>query len=146
MPGEAAPKLALAVCAEATGDWTTADRYYRIVWRTDRTYVSAAFGLARALLARGERLEAFDVLSSVPETSNHHVTARLAAAAARVRGVPPAELTEDDLVAAGGLLEDLELDAERRALASGAAAERRVRRGSRAATGRRRDALCLAAR
>jgi len=119
VPGEAAPKLALAVCAEAVGDWPTADRYYRIVWRTDRSYVSAAFGLARALLARSGRLEAFDVLSSVPETSNHHVTARLAAASARVKGVPPAELTEDDLVAAGTLLEDVELDAERRAFASG---------------------------
>jgi serine/threonine-protein kinase PknG len=118
VPGEAAPKLALAVCAEATGEWATADRFYRVVWRTDRTYVSAAFGLARALLAQGNRLEAFDVLCSVPETSNHHTTARLAAADVRVRDVPAEELTEEDLVAAGQLLADLELDAERRARAS----------------------------
>ena len=117
-PGEAAPKLGLAVCAEAIGDWVTADRYYRAVWVTDRTYVSAAFGLARALVARGNRAEAFDVLCSVPETSNHHVTARLAAADVRVRDVPPKDLTEDDLVAAGGLLADLELDVARRAHAS----------------------------
>jgi serine/threonine-protein kinase PknG len=119
VPGEAAPKLALAVCAEATGDWAAADRYYRVVWRTDRSYVSAAFGLARALLARGGRLEAFDVLSSVPETSNHHVTARLAAASCRVGGVPPNVLTEEDLVASGAMIQNLELDAERRAYASG---------------------------
>ena len=119
VPGEAAPKLALAVCAEATGDWTVADRYYRIVWRTDRSYVSAAFGLARALLARGGRLEAFDVLSSVPDTSSHHVTARLAAASSRVKDVPANALTEADLVASGTLIEHLELDAERRAYASG---------------------------
>jgi serine/threonine-protein kinase PknG len=118
VPGEAAPKLGLAVCAEATGDWVTADRYYRAVWVTDRAYVSAAFGLARALVAMGNRAEAFDVLCSVPETSNHHVTARLAAADVRVRDVPPKDLTEDDLVAAGALLADLELDVARRAHAS----------------------------
>lgn len=118
VPGEAAPKLGLAVCAEATGDWATADRYYRAVWVTDRTYVSAAFGLARALVAMGNRAEAFDVLCSVPETSNHHVTARLAAADVRVRDVPPKDLTEGDLVAAGALLADLELDVARRAHAS----------------------------
>ena len=43
------------------------------------------------------------MLCSVPETSNHHVAARLAAADVRVRGRRAApELAEDDLVAAGG--------------------------------------------
>jgi serine/threonine-protein kinase PknG len=87
------------------------------VWRTDRSYVSAAFGLARALLARGERLEAFDVLCSVPETSNHHTAARLAAADVRVRRVPPPELAEEDLTSAGALLAGLDLPAEPRARA-----------------------------
>ncbi|HYQ69317.1 tetratricopeptide repeat protein [Actinophytocola sp.] len=118
VPGEAAPKLALAACAEARGDWATADRFYRVVWGTDRGYVSAAFGLARSLIATGNRSEAFDVLCSVPETSNHHVTARLAAADVRVRDVPANDLTEDDLVAAGELLTDLDLDVVRRAHAS----------------------------
>ncbi|MFI7673756.1 tetratricopeptide repeat protein [Actinophytocola sp. NPDC049390] len=118
VPGEAAPKLALAVCAEALGDHATADRFYRLVWRTDRAYVSAAFGLARALLARGERLEAYDVLCSVPETSNHHTAARLAAADILVRNVPPAQLTEEHLTSASALLSALELPAEPRARAS----------------------------
>jgi serine/threonine-protein kinase PknG len=118
VPGEAAPKLALAVCAEAEGDWTVADHFYRTVWRTDRGYVSAAFGLARALLAREERLEAFDVLSSVPETSRHHLTARLAAVRARTAAEPDT-LDEEDLVVSGALLDDLELDVERKARASG---------------------------
>jgi serine/threonine-protein kinase PknG len=118
VPGEAAPKLALAACAEARGEWATADRYYRVVWGTDRTYVSAAFGLARALIATRNRPEAFDVLCSVPETSNHHTTARLAAADVRVRDVPAQALTADDLVIAGNLLADLELDVSRRAHAS----------------------------
>jgi serine/threonine-protein kinase PknG len=118
VPGEAAPKLALAACAEATGDWPTADRYYRVVWGTDRNYVSAAFGLARALLATGNRAEAFDVLCSVPETSIHHITAHLAAADVRVRDVPAQALSLDDLVIAGQLLADLDLDVARRAHAS----------------------------
>ncbi|MGB3444349.1 MAG: tetratricopeptide repeat protein, partial [Actinophytocola sp.] len=118
VPGEAAPKLALAVCAEALGDHATADRYYRVVWRTDRSYVSAAFGLARALMARGGRLEAFDVLCSVPETSNHHTAAQLAAAAVRVAGVAAPELAEDDLTSAGALLSALQLPAEPRARAN----------------------------
>jgi serine/threonine-protein kinase PknG len=118
VPGEAAPKLALAVCAEAQGDAVAADRFYRVVWRTDRAYVSAAFGLARALLARGERLEAFDVLCSVPETSNHHTAAQLAAADVRVRNVPAAQLTDEDLTSASALLSGLALPAEPRAQAS----------------------------
>jgi serine/threonine-protein kinase PknG len=119
VPGEAAPKLALALVAEAMADWATADRYYRVVWRTDRSYVSAAFGLARTLLARNERLEAFDVLCSVPATSNHYQAARLAAARARVRfTTQPGELTEDDLVAAGAVLNELELDQQRQAVAA----------------------------
>ena len=118
VPGEAAPKLAIALCAEAAGDHRTADRYYRTVWRTDRAYVSAAFGLARSLLALGERHEAVDVLSSVPETSNHYGAAQLAAVRARLRVSAATDLTEDDLVAAGKQLADLDLGAERRAHAS----------------------------
>jgi serine/threonine-protein kinase PknG len=117
VPGEAAPKLAMALCAEAAGDWADADKYYRMVWRTDRTYISAAFGLARALLGKGERIEAVDVLNSVPDTSSHHLAAQLAAVRART-GVVPAALTEEDLVLAGNQLARLELDDARRAHAS----------------------------
>ncbi|GAB3468149.1 serine/threonine-protein kinase [Actinophytocola sediminis] len=132
VPGEAAPKLAIAMCAEAMADWPAADRYYRMVWRTDRAYVSAAFGLARSLLARGERHEAFEVLCSVPETSSHYVAARLAAVGARTTVGSIGELTEEDLTACGTLLVDLELDAERRVRATAdvlTAAFDRVRAG-----------------
>ncbi|ALG07932.1 serine/threonine-protein kinase [Kibdelosporangium phytohabitans] len=118
LPGEAAPKLAIAACAEASGDVGDADQYYRTVWRTDRSYISAAFGLARALLAKQERGEAVDVLNSVPDTSSHHVAAQLAAIRART-GISRSDgLSEQDLVAAGGQLAGLELDDARRAHAS----------------------------
>ena len=55
LPGEVAPKLALGISAEGVGDYFAAARFYELVWRTDRTYVSAAFGLARVYLAQGAR-------------------------------------------------------------------------------------------
>lgn len=115
LPGEAAPKLAVAACAEAAGDVADADQYYRTVWRTDRSYISAAFGLARALLAKRERAEAVDVLNSVPDTSSHYVAAQLAAIRARTGLSRPDGLTEQDLIAAGAQLAVLELDDVRRA-------------------------------
>ncbi|GHF67159.1 serine/threonine-protein kinase PknG [Amycolatopsis bartoniae] len=115
LPGELAPKLAIAACAEAVGETGDADRYYRTVWRTDRTMLSAAFGLARVLLAKGERAEAVDVLESVPETSSSHVAAQLAAIRARTGGTG---LSEEDFVVAGERLARLELDEHRRAQAA----------------------------
>jgi serine/threonine-protein kinase PknG len=100
------------------GDLAAAGRFYRVVWRTDRSWISAGFGLARTLLARGERAEAVDVLRSVPDTSSHYLTAQLAAIRAQTGSAPVDGLTEQDLVTAGARLEVLDLDAERRAQAS----------------------------
>jgi serine/threonine-protein kinase PknG len=118
IPGEAAPKLAIAACAELAGDLAEADRHYRAVWRTDRSYISAGFGLARVLLAAGERAESVDVLRSVPDTSSYYLIAQLAAIRAQTGATPVDGLTEQDLVAASARLDVLELDAERRAQAS----------------------------
>ncbi|NUT53737.1 MAG: serine/threonine protein kinase, partial [Saccharothrix sp.] len=90
---------------------------YEVVWRTDHAYVSAAFGLARVLVARGDREAAVGVLHSVPDTSIHHVAAQVAAvraqlAAARDRTGGDA-LSE--VLAAGARLSGLELDVARRA-------------------------------
>jgi serine/threonine-protein kinase PknG len=54
----------------------------------------------------------------VPDTSSHYVAAQLAAVLARIQVPSPTDLTEDDLVAAGKQLADLEIDAERRAHAA----------------------------
>ena len=70
LPGELAPKLALGLASEAAGDRDTAARYFGVVWTTDRAYVSAAFGLARARLAAGDRAGAVEVLAMVPDTSS----------------------------------------------------------------------------
>jgi serine/threonine-protein kinase PknG len=117
LPGEIAPKLALAVSAEGVGDYFGAARYYELVWRTDHTYVSAAFGLARVYLAQGARAGAIEVLESVAQSSTHFVAAQVAAIKIKTRLSGPKETTpiaERDLVEAGVRLERLALDAERR--------------------------------
>ena len=108
LPGELAPKLALAVAAEAAGDFATADRYYRLVWVADRSYVSAAFGLARTRLAAGDRPGAIEALSSVPDTSSYHVAAQTAAVRMLVSGAGGAG--EDELRAAADRLSRLAVD------------------------------------
>ncbi|WP_420712294.1 tetratricopeptide repeat protein [Streptomyces sp. NRRL S-920] len=122
-PGEAAPKLALAVCAEVLGQLDNAAEYYRLVWATDPSYVSAAFGLARVQLAADDRAGAVRTLESVPESSIHYTAARVAAVRARLRRrldsptASPGAAFLDDLMAAAGQLEALAgfgLDAVRR--------------------------------
>lgn len=116
-PGEPAPKLALGVCAELLGQLDNAVEYYRLVWTTDRSYVSAAFALARVRLAAGDRTGAVEALESVPESSIHYVAARIAAVRARLRERPARDPLLADLRAAAAQTEALAafgLDAERR--------------------------------
>ncbi|MET9545232.1 tetratricopeptide repeat protein [Streptomyces sp. NPDC006627] len=122
-PGEAAPKLALGVCAEVLGQLDNAAEYYRLVWATDPSYVSAAFGLARVRLAADDRAGAVRTLESVPESSIHYTAARVAAVRARLRrrmegqAAAPGAAFLDDLTAAAGQIEALAgfgLDAVRR--------------------------------
>jgi serine/threonine-protein kinase PknG len=113
-PGEAAPKLALGICAELLGEREDAAEFYRLVWTADRAYVSAAFGLARVLLASGDRTGAVAALASVPETSNHYVAARVAGIRARLRARSPREPLRVDLDACAQELGALGLDARRK--------------------------------
>jgi serine/threonine-protein kinase PknG len=114
-PGEPAPKLALGICAELLGQLDNAAEYYRLVWSTDHSYVSAAFGLARVLLVTGDRRGAVAALESVPDASIHYTAARVAAVRARLRGRAAHEPLLDDLRSAAGQVEELGLDRQRRA-------------------------------
>ncbi|MFC7257618.1 serine/threonine-protein kinase [Streptomyces lutosisoli] len=120
-PGEPSPKLALGLCAEVLGQLDNAAEYYRLVWTTDPSYVSSAFGLARVQLAAGDRRGAVRTLESVPEASIHYTAARVAAVRARLRQRMAEEAAAaaflDDLTAAAGQVEALDgygLDAVRR--------------------------------
>ncbi|TMR89605.1 serine/threonine-protein kinase [Nonomuraea basaltis] len=107
LPGEAAPKLALAFALEYAGQ--AAAPWYDTVWRTDHTYVSAAFGLART--------GRMGVLDEVPATSSYRVAAQIALAASAVRRSDPSGIVPKDLVAAGERLANLaDLDPHRRDL------------------------------
>jgi serine/threonine-protein kinase PknG len=110
LPGELAPKLALAFAAEATGDAAAAARYFKLVWTVDRSCISAAFGLARTCLATGDRPAAIAALAAVPETSSYHAAAQIAA----VRILVSSGMTGDDLRQASGRLGRLGLDEARR--------------------------------
>lgn len=116
-PGEPAPKLALGVCAEVLGQLDNAAEYYRLVWTTDPSYVSAAFGLARVQLAAGDRAGAVRTLESVPEVSIHYTAARVAAVRARLRRRAAQDPLLADLTAAAvqvDALAEFGLDAVRR--------------------------------
>lgn len=110
LPGELAPKLALGLVAEARGDGARASRYLDVVWTTDRSYVSAAFGLARVRLAAGDRNGAVDVLTQVPETSTHHQAAEIAVIRALLSASAPATVSAGDLSSAGSRVQRLQLD------------------------------------
>ncbi|MEU3687819.1 tetratricopeptide repeat protein [Streptomyces narbonensis] len=116
-PGEPAPKLALGICAEVLGQLDNAAEYYRLVWATDPSFVSAAFGLARVQLAAGDRAGAVRTLESVPEASIHYTAARVAAVRARLRRRPAHEPLGTELTAAAAQVSALQgfgLDAVRR--------------------------------
>ena len=110
LPGEVAPKLALALAAELGRDVASASRYFRLVWTVDRSYISAAFGLARTCLAAGDRPGAIAALAAVPEVSTHHAAAQIAA----IRILLSPGVTGDDLQRAGSRLGRMTLDEARR--------------------------------
>jgi serine/threonine-protein kinase PknG len=96
LPGELAPKLALAATAELAG---TADerKFYNTVWCTDNGVISAGFGLARAQSAAGDRDAAVRTLDQVPVMSRHFTTARLTSAVTLLSGRSASEITEQHI-------------------------------------------------
>ncbi len=96
VPGELAPKLALAATAELSG---SADEraFYKTVWNTDNGIISAGFGLARAQSADAQRDDAVTTLDQVPPTSRHFTTARLTSAVTLLSGRSGSEITEQQI-------------------------------------------------
>jgi serine/threonine-protein kinase PknG len=113
LPGELAPKLALAAAAELAGWPDEAMTYYKLVWTVDRSYASAAFGLARLRLARGDHAGAVEVLGQVPESSIHRTAAEIAAITTRLSSPDFAKwATAQELVLLGDRVQALGLDGE----------------------------------
>ncbi|QLY30737.1 serine/threonine-protein kinase [Nocardia huaxiensis] len=117
IPGEIAPKLALAATAELIlQHWDSpdpeqwrgyAEKYYDTVWRTDRGVVSAAFGLARQLAAAGDTTAAVHALDEVPPASRHYSEARMTAILMLLTSAPMAELDEATLHVAAARVQAL---------------------------------------
>ncbi|MBD2204380.1 tetratricopeptide repeat protein [Calothrix sp. FACHB-1219] len=77
LPGELAPKLALGLAAEQAQNYQLAIKMYELVIRTDPSYVTAAFGLARCLSATGDRQGAVAALGRVPPSSSLFMRSRV---------------------------------------------------------------------
>ncbi|MFE6288079.1 tetratricopeptide repeat protein [Streptomyces sp. NPDC057877] len=91
LPGEYAPKLALAYCGELLDDDThgpTAKELYEAVFARNPAHGGAALGLARLALRDGDRAGALDVLGRVREGSLDHTVARIASLRVRAARLP----------------------------------------------------------
>jgi len=100
LPGELAPKLALAATAELAGaapEDGAQRKFYETVWSTDNGIISAGFGLARAQSAAGDRDAAVRTLDKVPAMSRHFTTARLTSAVTLLSGRSTSEITEQHI-------------------------------------------------
>ena len=104
VPGELAPKLALAIACEQGALPDVAEGLYRTCAATDATYVApAAFGLARVRADRGDTPGAVAALDMVPPTS---------------RGYPESRQLRAEVLLAGGSTDLAVLDQAMRSIES----------------------------
>lgn len=116
LPGEIAPKLAVALSAEVAGDYARAAGLYASVVATDPTYVSASFGLARCRAADGDRTGAAAAYGQVPASSSSYTEAQVASTRTMVLERPATDIpTAEELAGAASTIERLQLDAAERA-------------------------------
>lgn len=77
LPGELAPKLALAFANEAAGRLDPAIDYYRRIVSVDPAMTSACFGLARCMRSQGDTAGALWALNAVPPSHSLYSESRL---------------------------------------------------------------------
>jgi serine/threonine-protein kinase PknG len=115
LPGETAPKMAVALAAELAGEYERALELYDLVISSDSSFVSAAFGMARCNWQLRDHNGMVAAFNRVPTSSAAHYDAQVAAARALVHGGPGDDPDLDDLTAASDTIERLQLDAAERA-------------------------------
>jgi serine/threonine-protein kinase PknG len=109
LPGELAPKLAVAMAAELSGDFQRAARYYDTVSRTDPGISVAVFGLARCLRQMRNRAGAASAYTRIPNTSSRYIEAQMLMA--RTLFHPDSgDPAEQDLLQASAALQALQID------------------------------------
>jgi serine/threonine-protein kinase PknG len=103
VPGELAPKLALAIACELSGEYDVAEGLYLTCARTDANYIApSAFGLAEIRSQRHDLDGALAALDLVPRTSGAYVRARRQRAgllAGSGRGLPALAQAMDSITA-----------------------------------------------
>src|SRR3954451_11343843 len=103
VPGELAPKLALAIACELSGEYDVAEGLYLTCARTDANYIApSAFGLATIRTSRNDLDGALAALDLVPRTSGAYVRARRQRAgllAGSGRGLPALAQAMDSITA-----------------------------------------------
>ncbi|RKR88666.1 serine/threonine-protein kinase PknG [Micromonospora pisi] len=109
LPGELVSRLGYAVASELDGDLATAERHYAAVWATERSSLSALFGLARTRLRQGDRRGAATALDQVPEAASHRLPAQIAKVRALLGAVRPDRPEADELVDAASTVKALDL-------------------------------------
>jgi serine/threonine-protein kinase PknG len=110
VPGELGPKLALGVACELGGELVEAARWYEVVARTDPAVTAASFGLARCLLATGDRTGALAAYERVPDSSSGYIDAQTARVHVLSAGNGNGQPAVADLLAAGAALESLPVE------------------------------------
>jgi serine/threonine-protein kinase PknG len=111
VPGELAPKLALALACEGAGDDDLAEQLYAACTMVDASYIApAAFGLARVRARRNDVAGALAALDLVGPVSSAYVSARCARA--ELLAQPGRSLS--DLANAVTSVESISLDARQR--------------------------------
>ncbi len=115
LPGETAPKLAVALAAELAQETGRSQHLYDLVTRSDNSYVSAAFGLARCNHRLNRTDAVIEALQRVPATSAAHYDAQVTSARILVEGGPTGAPSEEELAAASATVERLQLAAAERA-------------------------------
>ncbi len=109
LPGELAPKHALGIAYETSGELDEAIRYYDAVSRADGSFVSAALRLARCLEKKGDRPGAVAAYKRVPSSSSRFGHAQMATARLLVTPPPGRRYPSlDDLTAASEAVESLD--------------------------------------
>ena len=111
LPGELAPKLAMAYAAESAGDLGEAAHWYDIVSTTDPGFTSAVFGLARARIGLSDIAGAIDAYERIPSSSSVYVDAQVAKTEALL-DTNARPVTVDDVLAAGSVVEGLTVSKE----------------------------------
>ncbi len=109
VPGEVAPKLALALASELAGDGVTAARLYDLVSHVDPSFTGSAFGLARCRMSAGDRAGAVEAFGRIPPSSGLYPAAQMALARCLTQPTPTPP-GADDLIRAGDAVAALDLD------------------------------------